>query len=253
MKIIQQSYEILDDISDGGVKELQKIEKAARTCYKSEDKISANGESAQKLIRKLIENGHEAMLEHSCLTVKFITDRGVTHELVRHRMASFAQESTRYCNYSNDKFGNEITVVEPIIFNDMDNEWREDVAESLHLLVSGDADRDHIKDYIDAPTKYKMYAQWYVSLIGAEDSYIAMTECGVTPQMARSVLPNSLKAEIVVTANYREWRHILDLRAAAEAHPQIRALMKDLLIELHKRIPVIFDDIYAKHIDEEGA
>ena len=113
MKIINPSYEILTDISPFGTLELEQIERAARTCYKSEDKILDQGESAKKLIKSLIDKGHEAMLEHSILSVKFICDRGVSHELVRHRMASFAQESTRYCNYSQEKFGIEITVIKP--------------------------------------------------------------------------------------------------------------------------------------------
>ena len=117
MKIIKPSYEILTPISDGGIKELQHIEKIGRVCYKSEDRITDDGESAKKFVKMLISNGHEAMIEHSSLSVKFVVDRGVSHELVRHRIASFAQESTRYCNYSKDKFGNEITVILPCFFD----------------------------------------------------------------------------------------------------------------------------------------
>jgi thymidylate synthase (FAD) len=130
MKIIKPSYEIMTDISPFGTLELESIERAARVCYKSEDKITDQAESAKKLIRKLIENGHEAMLEHGGLTVKFICDRVVSHELVRHRMASFAQESTRYCNYSQDKFGNEITFIQPIFVEDsFMNEDKTDAAD----------------------------------------------------------------------------------------------------------------------------
>ena len=246
MKIIKPSYEILDDISEGGIKELQKIERCARVCYKSEDKMTEDGKSAKKLVHNLIKNGHEAMLEHSCLSVKFICDRGVSHELVRHRMASFAQESTRWCNYSQDKFGNEITVIEPVEFEGMDDAWKKDVSESLYRTISGCEDNDVIKDYINAPTRYQIYAQWYVSLFEAGDSYEVMLDKGVTPQMARSVLPNSLKTEIVVTANYREWRHIFQLRTAQDAHPEMRRIMISLLCELHGKIPVVFDDIYSK-------
>ena len=243
MKIIKPSYEIMDDISPFGIHELEKIEKCARVCYKSEDKILDQAESAKKLIKNLIKNGHEAMLEHSCLTVKFICDRGVSHELVRHRMASFAQESTRWCNYSQDKFGNEITVIEPVEFEGLDDAWKEDVSKSLYCAISGCEDENVIKDYINAPTRYQIYAQWYVSLFEAGDSYAVMLDKGVTPQMARSVLPNSLKTEIVVTANYREWRHIFQLRTAKDAHPEMRRLMVPLLKDLKERIPVIFDDI----------
>ena len=118
MRIIQPSYEILTEISEGGIKELQLIEKIGRVCYKSEDKITEDGESAKKFVQMLIGRGHEAMIEHSTLSVKFTVDRGVSHELVRHRIASFAQESTRYCNYSKDKFDNGITFIKPFFFEE---------------------------------------------------------------------------------------------------------------------------------------
>jgi thymidylate synthase (FAD) len=114
MKIINSSCEILTPINRNNI--LQSIEIAGRTCYKSEDKITED--SASKFVRMLISRGHEAMIEHNSLTVKFICDRGVSHEIVRHRIASYAQESTRYCNYSNDKFGNEITVIKPCFYNE---------------------------------------------------------------------------------------------------------------------------------------
>lgn len=214
MKVISPSYEILTDISPFATFELEQIERISRTCYKSEDRIKDQAESARKLIRGLIKKGHEAMLEHSQLTVKFICDRGVSHELVRHRMASFAQESTRYCNYSKDKFGSEITVVKPASF----------------LPV------DHPID--------PAYEIWEKACQNAEEAYFRLLDLGYSPQVARSVLPNSLKTEVVITANYREWRHILKLRAAKDAHPDMRNLMGNLLIELHDLIPVIFDDIY---------
>ena len=209
MKIINASYEILTDISPYGTLELEQIERAARTCYKSEDKITEQGESAKKLIKNLIKNGHEAMLEHSQLSVKFICDRGVSHELVRHRMASFAQESTRYCNYSDDKFGNELTFIKPIFFD----------------LTMDEGEL------------------WLEAMEHAEDYYFSLLDDLCSPQEARCVLPNSLKTEVVMTANYREWRHILKLRTDKAAHPQMRELMVPLLKELKERIPVIFDDI----------
>lgn len=113
MKIVEPKYEILTDISEGGIKELQQIERVARVCYKSEDKITPDGESAKKLVGFLVKQGHEAMLEHSQLSVLFTCDRGVANELVRHRIASFAQESTRYCNYSKEKFGGELSFIRP--------------------------------------------------------------------------------------------------------------------------------------------
>lgn len=216
MKAIEAGYEILDPISVDGIEELKKIERAARTCYKSEDKITDDGSSARKMVAGLIKSGHEAMLEHGGLTVRFVCDRGVSHELIRHRMASFAQESTRYCNYSKDKFGNELTFVMPTLYK---SDFMEDEAWNC----------------------------WVETMKKCEESYMKLIKMGVSPQMARSVLPNSLKTEVVVTANWREWRHILSLRCAPDAHPDIRCLMIDLLEELHDKIPVLFDDIWEKY------
>ena len=207
MKIIKPSYEILTPISKDGVEELKRIETAARTCYKSEDKITEDGSSARKMVKALITRGHEAMLEHSQLSVKFICDRGVTHEMVRHRLCSFAQESTRYCNYSGDKFGNELTFIEPFFFKD----------------------------------NLTYYSFWKDACQKCEDVYMYLISQGVPPQEARSVLPNSLKTEIVVTANYREWRTIFKLRCAKDAHPQIREVMIPLQKELAEKLPEVFD------------
>ena len=213
MKIIKPSYEILTPISDGGIKELQHIEKIGRVCYKSEDRITDDGESAKKFVKMLINNGHEAMIEHSSLSVKFVVDRGVSHELVRHRIASFAQESTRYCNYSKDKFGNEITVIKPCFWND--------------------------------GTGY--YECWKVACEQSEKYYFELLNGGATPQEARTVLPNSLKTEITITANYREWRNFFKLRTAEPAHPQMREITIPLLKELKTLIPIIFDDIEVEN------
>ncbi len=209
MKIISAGYEILTPISEGGIKELQHIEKIGRVCYKSEDKITDDGESARKFVKMLIDRGHEAMIEHSSLSVKFVVDRGVSHELVRHRIASFAQESTRYCNYSKDKFGKEITVIKPFFFaEDSDN-----------------------------------YQAWKFAMRYAENIYFRLIELGATPQEARSVLPNSTKTEITITANYREWRAFFKLRTAKAAHPQMREVTIPLFKELKEKLPIIFDDI----------
>ena len=207
MKIVPASYEILYFNTE----DLACIEKAARICYKSEGRIEPG--SAEKIIRKLIESGHEAMLEHSRLTVKFIVDHGISHELVRHRLASFAQESTRYCNYSKDKFDNEITVVRPCFLDD---------------------------------SSTGKYNTWCRAMVACENAYFTMLEQGCTPQEARAVLPNSLKTEIVITANYREWRHILNLRAAGvtgKPHPQMVEVMVPLLAELQQKLPAVFGDI----------
>lgn len=209
MKIIKAGYEILTPISEGGIEELQHIEKIARVCYKSEDLITEDGESAKKMVKMLIDRDHTAMIEHSSLSVKFIVDRGVSHELVRHRIASFAQESTRYCNYSKDKFGKEITVIRP------------------HFFEEG-SDEDVI---------------WTDAMASAEHMYFELLDLGATPQEARSVLPNSTKTEITITANYREWRNFFKLRTAKAAHPSMREVTIPLLKELKEKLPIIFDDI----------
>lgn len=221
MNKIKASYEILTPISEGGIKELQHIEKIGRVCYKSEDYITEDGESARKFVAMLIRNGHEAMIEHSFLSVKFTVDRGVSHELVRHRIASFAQESTRYCNYAKDKFGAECAFIdlEPGIM--LDNKMKKMSGEEIALVM----------------------AEWTSAMEDAECHYMRLLELGATPQIARAVLPNSTKTEITVSANYREWRNFFKLRVPADVHPQMREVTIPLLRELKGMIPVIFDDI----------
>lgn len=210
MKFINASYHIETPID--GAEILKRIEKAGRTCYKSEDRIT--DESAEAFVRKLIERGHESVLEHESITVRFICDRGISHEIVRHRIASFSQESTRYCNYSNDRFGSELTFIKPCFFKE----------------------------------KKGAYCSWYNSMDFAECAYFDMLDDGCTPQEARSVLPSSIKTEVVMTANLREWRHFLKLRTAKAAHPQMRELTVPLLHELQAWIPVVFDDIKEDNI-----
>lgn len=205
MKIINATYSIKTPI--GGAEILKRIEIAGRVCYKSENRITE--ESAENFVRTLIERGHESVLEHESITVRFICDRGVSHEIVRHRLASFSQESTRYCNYSNDRFRNEITFIKPCFLE-------------------------------EGTGGYKL---WKQAMFVAEKEYFDLLNWGFTPQEARSVLPNSTKTEIIMTANLREWRHFLKLRTAKAAHPQMRELTVPLLHELKRRIPVVFDDI----------
>jgi len=213
MRIIKPSYEIMTPVNREEI--LKTIEIAGRTCYKSEDKITED--SASKFVKNLVNRGHEAMIEHVSLTVKFICDRGVSHEIVRHRIANYAQESTRYCNYSQNKFGKEITVIEPFFFS---NEKEDDIG------------------YTDIK-----YFYWKESCEWAEEYYFKLLEKGATPQEARSVLPNSLKTEIVVTMNLRELRHFFRLRTAKTAHPQMREITIPLLEELKEKLPEIFGDI----------
>lgn len=216
MKIVKSKVEILTVISEGGVKELKLIELAGRTAYKSEDNISDDISSAKRFINMIVKLGHESVLEHSLLTVRFTCDRGVSHEIVRHRMAAYTQESTRYCNYASGKFGREITFIAPSTLK---------------------------KDSIE-------YFEWYQACDEAEKNYIACMQLNMKPEQARAVLPMSVKTEVVMSANYREWRHFLKLRCAKTAHPDIRKLALELLCELQLRIPVVFDDIYEKYKEE---
>ena len=212
MKIINAGYEILTQISENGKEELQHIEKIGRVCYKSEERITEDGKSAKEFVKRVIDRGHEAMIEHSSLSVKFIVDRGVSHELVRHRIASFAQESTRYGNYSKDRFDNGVTFIRPVFF-----------AEGTF-----------------------QYSDWLMAMGEAEKTYLELLKEGATPQEARSVLPNSTKTEITITANYREWRNFFKLRTEKAAHPQMREVTIPLLAELKQKLPVVFDDIEAE-------
>lgn len=210
MKVVKAGYEFITPIDGKTI--LERIEQIARVCYKSESKAKEG--SAEKMVASLIKNGHEAMLEHCSFTVKFIVDRGISHEIVRHRVASYAQESTRYCNYAKDDFNSEITVIEPL--------------------------------YLERGTT--AYKAWEKACKTAEKAYFDMLDFGCTPQEARAVLPHSLKTEICVTMNLREWRHFFKLRAANEtgkAHPQMLEVAVPLLEELKKKIPVVFDDIRA--------
>ena len=207
MQIVKAGYEILDPLN--GEEILKKIERVARVCYKSEEKIGEG--TAEKMVRALVKSKHEAMLEHFSFSVKFFVDRGVSHELVRHRVASFAQESTRYCNYGHE---GEITVIEPCFWS-----WS----------------KDGIK-----------YNEWLSACEMAESYYLSLLEMKATPQEARAVLPNSLKTEVVMTANLREWRHFFSLRACGSTgkpHPQMLEVAVPLLKEVKSLIPVVFDDL----------
>ena len=215
MKIVKQSHEIIDRLDEKEV--LKKIEMAGRLCYKSEDKITDI--SCYDFVERLLNQyKHESVIEHFSFSVKFTTDRGVSHELVRHRLASFSQESTRYCNYHKDKFGSEITIIQPSWLND----------EELRPFLNKESIMSH------------KASSWYYACMDAEAYYFDMIKSGATPQEARAVLPNSLKTEIFVSANIREWRHILKLRTGMGAHPDIKLLMNGLKEELIQKLPLLF-------------
>lgn len=213
MKIIKAGYEILDMLDAEAI--MKKLELCGRVCYKSEDKTTE--ESAEDFIRSIIRRGHESVLEHVSFSVRFIVDRGVSHEIVRHRIASYSQESTRYCNYSKEGFGNEITVIEPCF-------W--------------------LPPHYTFSTTERCFEEWKKACEKSERTYFELLTLGkATPQEARSVLPNSLKTEVIMTANIREWRHFFKVRTSEAAHPQMREVACPLLFELATKLPVLFGDL----------
>lgn len=205
MKIIKPSFEILGDINPSEI--LKNIEAYGRVCYKSESLVTDI--SAEPFIRRILQSGHESVIEHEKITVRIVCDRGVTHEIVRHRIASYSQESTRYCNYSKNKFGSELTFIKPVF-------WAEESQE---------------------------YEIWKEQMQLIENSYMKLMHLGVAPEQARSILPNSLKTEIVVTMNLREWRHFFKLRTSKYAHPQMREISVPLLKKMSAMLSPVFDDI----------
>ena len=214
MKITFADVQILTPIDRSAI--LKHIELCGRVCYKSEHKITED--SAEKFLSNIIARGHEAVLEHYSITAKFICDRGVSHEIVRHRLASYCQESIRYCNYGKDGFGREITVIAPCFLKIGSFKWE----------------------------------SWKFGCKIAEIAYLDLLKQGCTPQEARAVLPNSLKTELIMTANIREWRHFLKLRCAKTAHPQMQEVACMLLDKFQKELPELFDDLKADNRDTAG-
>ena len=225
MIVMEQYYEIEPWHPE---EDFEKIIKATRMCSQSES-LGNTQEEKEAFIRKRIEQGHLSPFEHSSLSVTFVTNRGVTHELVRHRLAAYSQESTRYCNYSKPKF--EVT------FNDLESD-------NGHILF--DDGMGNVRFIHDPCIKQDDQFRWHMDMRMAEKTYLKYLEDGYTPQVARAFLPNDLKTQIMVTANLHEWRHIFELRCDTAAHPHIRALLTPLLKEVQSRIPVIFDDILEK-------
>jgi len=201
VKIVEASFHIEDSLNGDAI--LEKIERCGRTAYKSEAKITK--ESTRNFVARILKSGHESVIEHVSVTVRIVCDRGVSHEIVRHRIASYTQESTRYCDY---RSAGQITVIAPREFNSQFS-----------------------------------YAEWQAAMQDAEQRYNNLRDLGEPPQIARSVLPNSLKTEIVVTMNLREWRHFFKLRTASAAHPQMREITIPLLAAFQSLVPVVFEDI----------
>ncbi len=210
MKVISPSVRVVFPLElslNNGNGIYTRIEKLGRVCYKSEDLITEN--SSFKFVENILKSGHESVIEHVSVTAIFTCDRGVSHEIVRHRIASYSQESTRYCNYSKDKFGNELTFIKPCF-------WREDSEE---------------------------YKTWYNMMKSIEESYFKLISMGCKPEEARSILPNSLKTELVMTTNLREWRHFLKLRTSPRAHPQMIEVANMVKEVFKTYVPLIVNDI----------
>jgi len=206
MRIIEPSFEILTEIKDQ-FDILKRLERIGRTCYRSSSAFDED--SATSFCDMIMDNQHESVIEHEHISVRIICDRGISHEIVRHRIASYSQESTRYCNYSKGKFGGELTFIKPCF-------WKEESQE---------------------------YLRWELVMNMVEENYLFMIDKGTSPQEARSILPNSLKTEIVMTANLREWRHFFKLRTSKKAHPQMREIAIPMLEEFQAKIPVLFEGI----------
>ena len=189
-----------------GVKIMKRIERACRTCYRSEDKIS--DESYKNLLTNCLNRGHESVLEHEKITVRIYSDIGTYNDLTRHRFASFSVESTRYCSYNKDKYGNEIAVVNPVYMEDKE-----------------------------------VFETWKKAIEDMEKAYMKMKELGASTDMCREILPHSTAAEYTMTANIREWKHILELRTTNHVHPAIRQVLIPLLLLFKEQMPEIFGDI----------
>jgi len=207
VKIIEPSFEILTPIDGNQI--LKHIEKCGRTCYQSYENETEDTSSAEKMIKMLIKMGHESVLEHFLITIKAKIDVGNYKDLTRHRFASFSIESTRFCNYSKGKFGNELTVISPC---NMDKS-------------SG------------------IYHIWLKTMNDIEKAYIDMSEMGAKPDQLRMILPHSLAAEVTMSANLREWRHFFRLRTDVAAHPQIRQIAGAILAEFREKLPIFFSDL----------
>ena len=225
MKIIKPSFKILTATVPAAI--LHSLETAGRTCYKSEDKMTE--ESSKRFVANLLKHGHESVIEHQSVSVRIVCDRGVTHEIVRHRIASYSQESTRFCNYG--KSDHVVFIKPPWVSDDWLGEFNFESAAEVADYQSG---------------KQLMHCCWSKAMFDAEQAYFRLIRGGWQPQQARSVLPNSLKTEIVATMNLREWRHFFKLRAAGSAgrpHPQMLEITVPMLAEFKKLVPVVFDDI----------
>lgn len=215
MRIVKSSITPITPLNGNAV--LKRIEEIARTCYRSEDKITADGESAKKIVRALSQAGHGAMLEHATISMRYVSNIAAYKDLTRHRHGSYAIESTRWCNYNKGKFGSEIKFLDPI----------------------------------EIPKGTIKYQVWLNAMEQAEKNYMTLASMGANPDELSLVLPQSTAAEFVITANLREWNHIFALRAVGHSRPCIKQIMQSTLEMFHKEIPIVFDDVYNKMVAEK--
>lgn len=224
MKVIQTSFRLRFPRSKETIEEMMLlVEEAARLCYQTEGKMGQKFND--KFIRSKIDAGHESVIEHSMISMRIICDRGITHEIVRHRLASYSQESTRYCNYTDEKFGGEITVIDIMTGIKLDVKMKDVPPENIEKII----------------------ALWKNHVEFTEETYCDMIALGASPQIARSVLSNSTKTEIIMTMNFREWRHFFKMRWPVAAHPQMREITRPMLAMFKETFPVIFDDLFIQN------
>ena len=214
MKIIDPTFEFVHVLSREDAYRIMAT--AARNCYRAE--LNATPKTDEETVEKIMRLGHLSVIEHVTVTVNIICDRGVTHELVRHRLASYSQESSRFCNYSGDKFGRELTFIRP----------------SWVVATSSEEPVDESEKYQD----------WLAHMFACEKAYMAMLDHGASAQEARAVLPNSLATKIAMTANLREWIHVFRLRVALPAHPDMRQVMKPILMDMLDEYPHVFQGVH---------
>lgn len=230
MKLIKPFVEFPQEIDGDSI--LKILERVARTCYKSEDKITENTDSAKKLLKVLLTKQHASILEFIDIQVKFTCSRACANEIVRHRLGSYAQESTRYCNYTKDKFDNQLTFIIP--------KWS--------TLLQGEYTVDDVLE--NAEPRNCIFLE---NCKNAELAYNRLVKVGCIAEEARDVLPLCLKTEINVKYNLREWRHFFELRCSNATHPEIRMLAKEVLKKFHDEIPLIFDDLYERYIEQPNS
>lgn len=215
MKIVEAQITQITPLNGRAM--LKQIEEIARTCYRSEDKITADGKSAEQIVKALVNAGHWAMLEHATISMRYLSNIAAYKDLTRHRHGSYAIESTRWCSYNKGKFGSEIKFLDPV-----------------------EIPKDSLK-----------YQVWLNAMEQAENNYMNLASMGAKPDELSLVLPQSTAAEFVITANLREWNHIFGLRAVGHSRPCVQQIMQPTLDMFHKEISIVFDDVYNKMVEEK--